>query len=163
MPNMSAPVIGKLCATRKVMADSLDVVFEFVEPVIEKLEKSGSDSLSELETTILSVWLLEADINNGGFNQYFWNSSGDFANQVVSSLHKIGAEETAYIVKAALANFPNSTPPTNRDERQNILEILDESGALKLDSLDTEFYECPCDLTELMYQYLSEQDAVGGT
>jgi hypothetical protein len=145
------------------MADSLDVVFEFVEPVIEKLEKSGSDSLSELETTILSVWLLEADINNGGFNQYFWNSSGDFANQVVSSLHKIGAEETAYIVKAALANFPNSTPPTNRDERQNILEILDESGALKLDSLDTEFYECPCDLTELMYQYLSEQDAVGGT
>jgi len=35
------------------MADSLDVVFEFVEPVIEKLEKSGADSLSELETTIL--------------------------------------------------------------------------------------------------------------
>ena len=145
------------------MADSLDVVFEFVEPVIEKLEKSGSDSLSELETTILSVWLLEADVNNGGFNQYFWNSSGDFANQVVSSLHRIGAAETADIVKAALANFPNSAPPTNRDERQNILEALEESGTLKLDSLDTEFYEYPCDLTELMYQYLSEQDTVGGT
>ncbi|WP_289032100.1 DMP19 family protein [uncultured Paraglaciecola sp.] len=124
------------------MTDSLDVVFEFVEPVIEKLEKSGSDSLSELETTILSVWLLEADVNNGGFNQYFWNSSGDFANQVVSSLHKIGAEDAAYIVKAALANFPNSIPPRNRDERQNILETLEDSGTLKLDSLDTEFYEC---------------------
>lgn len=145
------------------MADSLDVVFEFVEPVIEKLEKSGSGSLSDLETIILSVWLLEADVNNGGFNQYFWNSSGDFANQVVTSLHKIEAVETADIVKAALANFPRSTPPTNRDERQNILETLEESGTLKLDSLDAEFYECPCDLIELMYQYISEQNAVGGT
>ncbi|BBO27696.1 hypothetical protein AltI4_20840 [Alteromonas sp. I4] len=145
------------------MADSLDVVFEFVEPAIEKLEKNGSDSLSEVETTILSVWLLEADVNNGGFNQYFWNSSGDFANQVLGSLHKIGAVETAGIVKAALANFPNSTPPTNRKERQNTLEALEESGALKLDSLDSEFYKYPCDLTELMYQYLLNQGAVGGT
>jgi len=40
---------------------------------------------------------------------------------------------------------------------------LEESGALKLDSLDSEFYEYPCDLTELMYQYLLNKGAVSGT
>ena len=136
------------------MTDHFDNLMEYIDKVTEKYFDSGLTALNQNEIVILSIWQLEADVNNGGFNQYYWNSSGELANEVVTSLVEIGAIETASIVKSANANFPNSDPPKDRKVRQDILEMLEESGTLKLDSLDDEFYEYPCDLLELMYQYI---------
>lgn len=47
---------------------------------------------------------LEREINNGGFNQYFLNSSGDFAHETIKSLRTIGANHTADILQLALTN-----------------------------------------------------------
>jgi hypothetical protein len=40
---------------------------------------------------------LESEINNGGFSQYFYNSSGDNAHETILSLNSIGAAWTAGI------------------------------------------------------------------
>lgn len=37
---------------------------------------------------------LEREINNGGFNQYFINSCGDYAHESINSLKLIGANHT---------------------------------------------------------------------
>ena len=136
------------------MTDHFDVVMEYVDKATEKYISRGTSALDHNELVLLSVWFLEAEVNNGGFNQYYWNSAGELAAETVNSLKEIGAHETASIVEAANSNFPNSLPPKNREERQDILEELENSGTLKLDSLDNEFYEYPCDLTELMYKYM---------
>ncbi|WP_444946908.1 DUF4375 domain-containing protein [Microbulbifer sp. VTAC004] len=76
-----------------------------VDPIIDKYLGAGSESLNEHELVMVCVWMLEAEVNNGGFNQFFWNSAGDISIETVASLHKIGASKTASIVEAANANF----------------------------------------------------------
>src|SRR5258705_3440499 len=61
---------------------------------------------------------LEREINNGGFNQFFFNSSGDFAHETMSSLRIIGATKTAHILQQAIDQFPSSKVPQDRLQRQ---------------------------------------------
>lgn len=136
------------------MIDHYDEIMEYVDKATDKYIRLGVSELDHHEIVLLSVWMLEAEVNNGGFNQYYWNSAGELATETVASLKEIGANETASIVEAANSNFPNSSPPKDREERQVLLEKLENSGTLKLDSLETDFYEYPSDLTELMYQYM---------
>jgi hypothetical protein len=56
------------------------------------------------------VWELEADVNNGGFDQYYFNSSGDLAGDAVESLNAIGAKNTADVVRQANALFGAGGP-----------------------------------------------------
>src|SRR5262245_10548228 len=52
---------------------------------------------------LYSTWLLEAEVNNGGFNQFFWNSSGRFAREAVEGWKRIGAEQQAELTEEAIA------------------------------------------------------------
>ena len=60
---------------------------------IEKLNKS--------QRILIIIENLEREINNGGFNQFYFNSSGDFANETVECLKIIGANKTSKIVEKA--------------------------------------------------------------
>lgn len=51
---------------------------------------------------------LEAEINNGGFDQFFFNSASDRTDEIIAALLLIGAAHTANIVKTAMAKFPDS-------------------------------------------------------
>lgn len=62
-------------------------------------------NLSEPQKQFYYNQWLEREINNGGFNQFFFNSSGDFAHQTVQSLLSIGANRTADILQKARTVF----------------------------------------------------------
>lgn len=89
---------------------------------------------------------LDDEVNNGGFDQYFSNSSGDFAAEIVPALHAIGAKRFEDITAPAVALFPGGTPPRDRATRNAALEKLDKAV---LDKLDREFYK-PCTKEELL-------------
>ncbi|MDG1719706.1 MAG: DMP19 family protein [Bacteroidia bacterium] len=72
------------------------------------------DNLTEEQKLFYYNQCLEREINNGGFNQYFFNSSGDFANLTVQSLLTIGAKRTAAILQKAINQFPDKTTPWRR-------------------------------------------------
>ncbi len=75
---------------------------------------------------------LEAEINNGGFDQYFFNSAGDKTVETIRALERIGANKTASIVKDAAAKFPDGQPSPDRNERQKQLEVVSpESDAFE--------------------------------
>jgi len=60
-----------------------------------------------------SVWAVEAEVNNGGFSQYFLNDSCETAVFVAKALDTIGAPRTADICRRAIATaFPAGLPPT---------------------------------------------------
>jgi hypothetical protein len=50
--------------------------------------------LAEEDRVLVAIWALEADVNNGGFDQYYFNSSGDTAYYAPTALRLI-AEWTA--------------------------------------------------------------------
>ena len=117
------------------------------------------DELSPPEQVFRAVWDLEADVNNGGFDQYFFNDSGDTAFAVVGALEAIGAHRAARIAAAANALFPGSTPPRDRDERQAQLDALEEKNKAVLEDLDQEFYRYPDNLIELLHDYVKRNAA----
>ncbi len=58
-----------------------------------------------------AIWNLESEVNNGGFSQYFLNSSAESAPVVVQALETIGAAATAMICgRAIAAAFPGGLP-----------------------------------------------------
>lgn len=109
------------------------------------------EKLNEHERTFYVTQILEMEVNNGGFSQFFFNSSGDLSNELVDAFTKIGAFKTTEICKKALAVF-NGYVPTDRDEREELLDNLDCGDVF--DECDDEFYEYEDNLEELNYTYI---------
>ncbi len=95
---------------------------------------------------------LEAEINNGGFDQFFFNSSGDNTLRITQALKLIGASHTAEILEKAASKFPEGLVPTDRDMRQEILEVISpDSDAFKNE--DEQFFEYVDNLIEMVSSY----------
>ena len=112
------------------------------------------DRLNESQKILLIIKNLEREINNGGFNQFYWNSSGDYANETIGALVNIGANKTAEIVKKANSEFNNGTVPKGRIERQNELELIENKAEENWNNLDLTFYGYNEDLTELLIAFV---------
>lgn len=52
---------------------------------------------------IYTTWLVDAEVNNGGFNQFFYNPSGQFAGDALVGYELLGAEEYASVMRVAIA------------------------------------------------------------
>ena len=92
---------------------------------------------------------LEAQVNNGGFDQFFFNSAGNESEPTIRALEAIGAIRTAAIVRRACARFPGGMPPADWSARQELLErVSPDSEAFEEE--DAEFYEYNEDLAALV-------------
>jgi len=99
---------------------------------------------------------LEREINNGGFNQYFFNSSGDDTHETLTSLRTIGANKTADILQKAINQFPNSTVPKDRTKRQEILVQIENQVNEVWEQLDHKFYKYEDNLNNLNIEYIKQ-------
>ena len=117
------------------------------------------EALSLAERVFRAIWELEGEVNNGGFDQYFFNSSGDTAFAVVDALKAIGADSTAQILAAANALFPGLSPPRDRDARQSLLAGFEPEQQATLERLDQQFFLYPDNLTELLHDYVKRNSA----
>jgi hypothetical protein len=81
--------------------DSLVVAFE--QAVAQKAHREGDAALSTEEYQILAVEALEREVNNGGYAQFFTNSSKEFASRVAQALDAIGCPRFAAITRDAVA------------------------------------------------------------
>ena len=113
---------------------------------IEKLNKS--------QQTFIVIENLEREINNGGFNQFYFNSSGDFSYETVDSLIQIGAKKTADIVKKANSQFPDNKIPKDRDKRQDILEQNEDKADEIWETCDNDFYKYEDNISGLLIEFV---------
>ena len=112
------------------------------------------DKLTEEQKLFYYNQCLEREINNGGFNQYFFNSSGDFAHKTIQSLQTIGANKTADILQKAIDQFPNSNVPEDRTERKEILEQIEETADVVWEDLNQKFFSYEDDLNTLNIEFV---------
>ena len=52
---------------------------------------------------VYTTWLVDADVLNGGFNQYFYNPWGAQAGEALAGYELLGAEDYAAVMRAAIA------------------------------------------------------------
>jgi hypothetical protein len=103
-----------------------------------------------------AIWAVESEVNNGGFSQYFCNSSAESAQFVVEALETINAPKTADICRRAIAAaFPDGLPRTP-ETIQSIAAGFSDEVLQQLEPLDQDFFAYPHSLTDLLFAFVSE-------
>jgi hypothetical protein len=129
-------------------------LFEALESSRFRYGDAAFGDLPEVDRVLTSIWWLEADVNNGGFDQYYFNSSGDSAYYAPLALRTIGAPIMAGIVEKANSRFGPGGPPPCREERQEALLAMRDG---LWDDLDDQFYAYPEDLSALLEAFLESR------
>ena|SRR5688572_23588102 len=121
-----------------------------------KFGKEDFKNQSYPQKVFSAIWSLESEVNNGGFSQYFINSSAETAFFIVEALTAIGALNTAKICKKAIEEaFPESLPETDTEISKLALEF-NEYTIERLDELDGEFFNYPDNLTDLLFDFVKK-------
>lgn len=105
------------------------------------------------------VYLLRrfyAEIQNGGFDQFFRNSIGDFSHSIKAGLKAIKAEVTYELLSSAMAWFPSSMPAEDREQRWSQYDQFCQNDRYEADinQLDMEFYENRDNILRLIDDYV---------
>lgn len=149
--NVRKPDIDKLLTSTDVN-NSIIVMDAY----LGELCSYGDDmeKLNEYQQNFYYVQLLEAEVNNGGFDQYFYNSGGDHALETIRGLKAIGADKTAKLLQEAMNQFPNGEVPKYREIRISTLEKIRPESEKVFEKLDDAFYTYVDDLNTLNMEYI---------
>jgi hypothetical protein len=138
--------------------------FELLTPVADaafrRYATTPLHELAEVDQTVILVWSLRSEIDNGGFDQFYYNSSGDHAMATVRALERIGAKQTAALVSEGNRLFPTQPVPSDRQQRIAELDAFSDSATDTWDRLERAFYSDPDGLDELLVAYLVREGAL---
>ena len=132
------------------MADREAYLIRLSDQIVPLIWQEPPAEMTDAERVFICIWQLEAEVNNGGFAQYYTNSAGDLAADAPAALEAIGATHTASIVRAANAAFPGG-PPRDRDARENAFDVIADGA---FEELDGRFLAYEDDLSSLLYAYV---------
>jgi len=112
-------------------------------------EKQPADHEKEYETVmswnksrqaIYMVWALEAEVNNGGYNQFYFNSSGQFYNHLPKALRLVGANKFADLTKRANDTFEKENQKITQHQDGTLEGFSKSYDDNPLNKFDNEFY-----------------------
>ena len=106
---------------------------------------------------LFSTWVLEGEVNNGGFNQFFFNSSGQLADLALLSLKKLSAAKHYEVLEKAIAihvQEKESCPLKKLYSMRTLKAFLASYKYSSLDKCDEEFNKLENSLSELRIQYI---------
>jgi len=117
--------------------DNIETNFEDGELYsVEKIRK-----LSDGKQAIFSIWMLQAEVNNGGFNQFYYNSSGQFSEMALTGLKLINAEKFADLLDRANKTYSKIADVLKEKDDGKIESFSESYDNSPLNKLDDEFYE----------------------
>ena len=125
---------------------------------------------THMEKAYFAVCLLEGEIYNGGFDQYFSNTSADYYELAIGGLDELGAVNSQWIVKdAARTLFGDRPPPKTQVARWKVMNsrarrlsefLTSRRRSAHLERLDKMFWEDPDGLVDRLDRYAKEHGLV---
>jgi hypothetical protein len=107
----------------------------------ERLVSLDDDSvLTHAELRLVAFGGLRDEVNNGGFDQYFFNAAGDRAPDALQVLADLGLSDLADVLAAGMSVL-GEPYPRDRNQRQERLLELGETASEALDLLDSRYFE----------------------
>lgn len=113
-------------------------------------ERQPTDYEKEYETVmnwnksrqaIYMIWLLEGEVNNGGYNQFYFNSSGQFYKQLPEMLKLVGAIKFADLTQRANNTFEIENTKITKHQDGTIEGFSKSYDDNPLNKYDDEFYK----------------------
>jgi hypothetical protein len=123
------PTVSELSRSQLVLLSPEDLEPAVVE-YIAKLLETEDDRVAALGKFPRGVqvfylsFLVEAEVANGGFHQFFWNSSSEFSELIAPALIDLGAPRAAEIFEQALAVAESEMQQQSVARSQNTLEAF---------------------------------------
>jgi Domain of unknown function (DUF4375) len=93
------------------------------------------------QQAIYLAWCLTAEVDNGGFNQYYFNSSGQFSELTPGALKLIGANNLAGLMIRANEIYATENEDITRHQDGTIEGFFKSYTNNPLNELDKEFYD----------------------
>ena len=139
--------------------DSLVVAFE---QAIQQKEAAGP--ISKEERYVLAVEALEREVNNGGYGQFFLNSSHEFVDVIGEALAAIGCPKTAELTRRAIQSL-NIRDGVTGAKAEAVILADDEAVREALDACDAGYYDNDEPIADRLFAWIRENEArvrVGG-
>jgi hypothetical protein len=108
---------------------------EFVVDELEHLSKGTPG-----QRAIFSTTLFMREVDNGGIEQFFFNSSGIYSNEVLEGFKLLGMKEHYETVKKAFDFFPRGKVPADWRKRQKYLAKREKKLATFFEPLNDQIY-----------------------
>jgi len=118
--------------------------------VWDRVYKDGFGKLTDPQRAYLILNLLDAEVCNGGFHQYYVNSYSENAHLAPAAATLVGAPDYLELIRKANACFGPDGPPSDRDLRHERLSRFTPGVDETLRKLDSEYYARPVKLPALL-------------
>ena len=141
-----------------------DLLFEIFVNIAERYtgqtdkKKEIISKLTQEQQVFYALTVLEMEVNNGGFNQYYYNQGDEFADLAVDGFKAIGAKKFADLATRANKVFREQNKKIT-DKQDGSMQGFSESYKDNpLNDLDKEFYNLYKDepLTKLTVDYVKK-------
>lgn len=100
----------------------LELVYALAARIDERERGVGWDGLTSAERLVSAVFRLEAEVTNGGYEQYVWNTAPGREREALAGLETLGAARRRDVLRQVLAAFGPDGPARGWAERQAQLE-----------------------------------------
>ena len=107
--------------------------------VLEK--EKGYAALKRPQQHYSAVLMFDAEVCNGGLEQYFLNSSGDQWRDALEGLKAMKGTKRAGILEKAVAKFGENGASTEREKRMDQLAALIRKDEDSFESLNDDYYD----------------------
>lgn len=115
--------------------------------------KTTPPPLNVAERTVLAVEALEREVNNGGYEQFFFNSSNEFVAEIVAALTRVNCPVTSGITQRAIDALQINGPVTP-EAVEEVIEEEDASREETLQELDDKYFESGEPIAERLFAFV---------
>ena len=108
------------------------------------------------EQVLAGTWELASEVQNGGFMQYFHNSSRQRAEPMIAVLRSIDAPGAADILESAMALAGPGTPWGDEPNFLVAIKLIPADTRRQLSELERKLYDDLDNVHLLVFRYLSK-------
>ncbi|MBI2425367.1 MAG: DUF4375 domain-containing protein [Candidatus Hydrogenedentes bacterium] len=126
------------------------------EKIWDMLDSNRESELTVPQRRLNAVFGLDGEVNNGGFEQYFFNSDGAHWKDARDGLDAMKSSERAALLRQACALFGAAGPAEDREERCKQLKRIEQADEAAFDRLTDAYYDCSENLALRSARYILE-------
>jgi hypothetical protein len=114
------------------------------------LQRQSTDYTKQYETVmswnksrqaIYMIWGLEEEVNNGGYNQFYYNSTGQYYKHLPNALKLVGANRFSDLTQRANVTFEKENPKIRQHQDGTIEGFSKSYEDNPLNKFDYEFFD----------------------
>lgn len=124
----------------------------------ERLYKRTSEveyaHLSKPERLVYALLELDSEVRNGGFSQYFVNSSGNHSHDALEAVEAMGFKDRLDLMRQVFDLFGPVGPEADREKRQDQFSKIFEEHESSFEGFDLGYYHIEEDINVHLAKYV---------